>query len=290
MNKYVVASIIALSILVIIFGRYQYGQKLSDITISAQQMIAGEGDNSSEETQENNQGDSEEPSEDAELNNEDGGGSLEVELDELLQGTPSSLADLIEERLTANETITILAFGSESLTDSQNEDLIPWPELFMEKINEAFSTDLFVIETMSVGEMTSLDMVLQEVDLEVAETNADIFLIEPLMWNDNGNVIVDHSADHLAALMNSISAENDEAVIVINPSQPAYETVNYPVQMESLRSLSEENNYLFVDHWSDWPEIFDEELLEYVDEDDHRMPTQMGHEQWSESILTYFVN
>ncbi|WP_416147357.1 hypothetical protein ACM26V_14130 [Salipaludibacillus sp. HK11] len=290
MNKYLVASIIALSILVIIFGRYQYEQKLSDITTSAQQMLADQVDNFSEEPEEINQEIIVEPSEDPELNSEEGDSSSEVELDVLLEDTPSSLADRIEARLTANETITILAFGSESLTDSQNEGLVPWPELFMEKINEAFSTDLFVVETMSVGEMTSLDMVLQGVDQEVAEKNADIFLIEPLMWNDNGNVIIDHSSDHLTTLMNSISEENDEAVIVINPSQPAYETVNYPDQMESLRSLSIENNYLFVDHWSDWPGIYEEDLLEYVDENDHRMPTQMGHEQWSESILSYFVN
>lgn len=285
MNKYLVAFIVALSVLVIVLGKYQYNQKLTNIASSAQQLLAEtelfaeteDVEGIEDKTPQNN-------SEDDESKN------LEDNLQGLLQDVPPALAGKIETKLTANEGITILAFGSQALTDSQNDGLVPWPELFMEKINEAYSTDLFTVETMSVGEMTSVEMIQQKIHQEVAEKNADIFLIEPLIWNDNGEVIIEQSTEYLAMLIDRIGVENEEAVSIVQPSQPAYNTVNYPIQIEGLRNYANEHDYLYIDHWSDWPDLSDEELIEYVDEDSPRVPTQKGHEQWSESVLSMFVN
>lgn len=287
MNKYLVAGIVALSVLMIVFGKYQYNQKLTNITSSAQELLSDEVEQVSEE-----EDIEDETQESIVSNDEDDEREIsEVNLQSLLEDVPSPLADRIESKLTANEGLTILAFGSQALIDSHDEDLVAWPELFMEKINEAYSTDLFTVETMSVGEMTSLEMIQQDIHQEVAEKDADIFLIEPLIWNDNsGGVAIEQSTEYLSMLISSISAENEQAVSIVHPSQPVYNTYNYPNQIEELRNFSNENNFLYIDHWSDWPDINDEELNEYINEDSPRIPTQKGHELWSDSVLSMFVN
>lgn len=284
MNKYLVAGIVVLSLLVIVFGRVQYNQKLTNISTAAQQLISEEVDVLAEEQEDEAKESITSDDEDNEDENS------EIDLQESLENLPPALANTIETKLTANESVTILAFGSQSLTDSQDEGLVPWPELFMEKINEAYSTDLFTVETMSVGEMTSLEMIQQGIHQEVADKDADIYLIEPLIWNDNGQVSIEHSTDHLSMLLRSIRDKNEQAVSIIQPSQPVYNTINYPAQVEGLRNFVSENDYLYVDHWSDWPDVEDQQLNEYIKEDSPRMPTEKGHEQWSESILSMFVN
>jgi outer membrane murein-binding lipoprotein Lpp len=289
MNKFLVAGIVALSVLVFVFGKFQYNQKLTNISTSAQQLIADQEDLFEEEVEDEEAVediDDEEASDADEQEDE----NSEINLEALLEDIPPSLAEKIETNLTANESITILAFGSQSLTDSQDEGLDPWPKLFMEEINKAYSTDLFSVETMSVGEMTSFDMIREDIHLDVAANNADIFLIEPLIWNDNGEVGIDHSMEYLSMLMNSIKTENKHAVAIVHPSHPVYNTNNYPLQIEELRSFSNENDYLYIDHWSDWPDVTDEELNEYVNGDSPRIPTQRGHQLWSESVLSMFVN
>ncbi|WP_280769635.1 hypothetical protein [Salipaludibacillus daqingensis] len=288
MKKYIVISVVALSIIVIIIGRYQYDQKLSTISSTAQEMLSEQAENVVDEEE---VGSSENNTEDVVTSNnaESDEETSEFDVEALLENVPQPIAEKIEEKLTNEEQVTILAFGSKALTDSQDEGIVPWPELFMDNINEAYDTDLFQVETMAVGDMTSLEMVQQGVDQEVADKNADIFLIEPLLWNDNGEVRIDHSTDHLLTLWNTIMTENEEAVAIIQSSQPAYDTVNYPIQMEGLRNFVNENDLLYIDHWSDWPDIRDIELVDYVDED-HRMPTQRGHEQWSDSVMSIFVS
>ncbi|PYZ92727.1 hypothetical protein CR194_13815 [Salipaludibacillus keqinensis] len=289
MNKYVVSIVVVLSILVIVIGRYQYDQKLSNISTSAQQLLSETNEGSNEESVEGNQEVDEENSEiESGANNEET--ELEDEMDELMENVDPTIANKISSSLTEGESISILAFGSRSLTDSQDEGLNPWPKLLEDKLNEAYETDAFEVETMSVGEMTSLEMIRQDVHQEVAEMDADIYILEPLLWNDNGQVSMDHSTDHISMLIDAITAANPEAVVILNPSQPAYNTINYPIQIEGLRNFANDNDYLYIDHWNEWPEITDEELTDYVDEDDHRMPLQSGHELWSDSVLSKFVN
>ncbi|MCE7791684.1 SGNH/GDSL hydrolase family protein [Salipaludibacillus sp. CUR1] len=286
MNKYIAGAVITLSLFIILFGKYQYDQKLSDISTDAQAAVSSV-ENVPADAEEN------EPAENENETEEAGDEHLEGEEEELerhFEHMPEPLADVIKPKLAENETISVLAFGSQSLTDSQDEGLNPWPELLEEELNDAFDTDVFSVETMSVGGMTSLEMIQQGVHRDVAEKQADLVIIEPLLWNDNGQVSIDHSTEHVSLLIQALKAENEQAVPMINPSQPAYNTVNYPIQIEGMRTYANENDYIYIDHWSDWPDITDEDLLNYVDEDDHRMPAQKGHEQWSKSILSVFTD
>jgi len=113
MNKYLVAGIVVLSLLVIVFGRVQYNQKLTNISTAAQQLISEEVDVLAGEQEDEAK---ESITSDDEDNDDE---NSEIDLQESLENVPPALADTIETKLTANESVTILAFGSQSLTDSQ---------------------------------------------------------------------------------------------------------------------------------------------------------------------------
>ncbi|MCR6108080.1 SGNH/GDSL hydrolase family protein [Salipaludibacillus agaradhaerens] len=273
MKKYSVITILTLSLCIIMFGRYHYSQKLLDITVNAQERVHISDNTRLEGTDEK----------------KDGGQSNASNLNERLHGVNNELAEVIKTRLSANDTVSIIAFGSQALIDSQDEGIVPWPIRLEEKLNDAYDTDLFSVETISLGKTTSLEMIQEGRHDELAEERADIYLIEPLIWNDNGQVSIDHSTEHLSMLMDSILSYNDEAVVFVMPSQPAYNTVNYPKQIAGLGEFAEAHDIFYHNHWEDFPSLTDDNLLKYVDKDDHRMPTEKGHDLWSDSVLRIFI-
>lgn len=278
MKRWLVFLIIFISIGAVIFGRFSYQAKLSDIAEAAKEHsstpILQAEENAASEPEENNGTD----------NNE----SSEINIAELTEDLDSSVRDLIEDRYAEGEKIEIAAFGSRALTDSESEGLIPWPELLEDNLNESYSTELFEVTTYSFDRLTSLEVYQDSLYEEAAVSHPDLLILEPFMLSNNGNVRIEDSLDITERLIEEFEKENEDIIIFVQPPHPLYNSVFYPQEVEALKDFIEEQGLNYADHWEEWPGIQEEELLTYTDEE-HNMPTEAGHELWAEALKNYFV-
>lgn len=278
MKRWLVFLIIFISIGAVIFGRFSYQAKLSDIAEAAKEHsstpILQAEENAASEPEENN----------GTGNNE----SSEINIAELTEDLDSSVRDLIEDRYAEGEKIEIAAFGSRALTDSESEGLIPWPELLEVNLNESYSTELFEVTTYSFDRLTSLEVYQDSLYEEAAVSHPDLLILEPFMLSNNGNVRIEDSLDITERLIEEFEKENEDIIIFVQPPHPLYNSVFYPQEVEALKDFIEEQGLNYADHWEEWPGIQEEELLTYTDEE-HNMPTEAGHELWAEALKKYFV-
>lgn len=278
MKRWLVFLIIFISIGAVIFGRFSYQAKLSDIAEAAKEHsstpILQAEENAASEPEENN----------GTGNNE----SSEINIAELTEDLDSSVRDLIEDRYAEGEKIEIAAFGSRALTDSESEGLIPWPELLEDNLNESYSTELFEVTTYSFDRLTSLEVYQDSLYEEAAVSHPDLLILEPFMLSNNGNVRIEDSLDITERLIEEFEKENEDIIIFVQPPHPLYNSVFYPQEVEALKDFIEEQGLNYADHWEEWPGIQEEELLTYTDEE-HNMPTEAGHELWAEALKNYFV-
>ncbi|SDZ55694.1 hypothetical protein SAMN05421736_11717 [Evansella caseinilytica] len=277
MKRWVVLGMIILSAAAVFSGRFFYQSKLTEIAATAKQqnetMIE-------EQEQRRIQAIAEEKESEA------------AKINSLTDGLEPTIASLIQDRYFNDEEIHIVFMGSGALADSTNEGFTPWPELFKSKINEAFERDLFHVDVFAFSNKTSLNIIEENLHNNVAEEKSDIIVIEPFIWNDNGNVLIEHSLEALTMMISAIEREKEDILVILQPSQPVFESIYYPEEIEKLKHYAAENELLYIDHWKDWPDVNDEELLIYTDpsSDRGRMPTQEGHELWSDSVLKFFAN
>ncbi|MCD8511776.1 MAG: hypothetical protein LRY73_19270 [Bacillus sp. (in: Bacteria)] len=274
MQKWAAIASVVIAIIFVILGNSYYQNKLEDIATSAQknhqQMV--------EEQQEREA--------EARAFKE---AEKKMRIDQLTKGLSPEIGSLITNKIMDNEEIHIVAFGSRVINDSQNEGLIPWPELLELTLNDTYETKtLFHVETMSYGHLTSLQVLHEERYKEVLELEQqpDVLIIEPFIWNDNGEVNVQDTIISLELMVEFFETELENTFIFVQPAPPMYQTLFYPQYVEELKEAVEASGLTYLDHWPDWPDINDEELLTYLHED-HRMPTQEGHELWSNSHCNF---
>lgn len=280
MRKLALYFVIILCIAAIIFSKFSYDKKLNSIASSATTELEMLEEERQESEKQRIQKEKEEQKQEQERER--------AWLEQMTEGLEQSVKELIIERYIHDEQIHIVAFGSRAQTDSQNEQIIPWPQLLEEILNEAYEKELFTIESISYGSGTSLQILQDESYDDVIASEPDIIIFEAPVWNDNGQVLMRDTLDALTIVINAFMRENDQSIIFIQPPQPVYNSVYYPENVEQLKQHAAVNNLIYMDHWEDWPEINDEDLLKYVDEE-HRMPTQAGHELWSESLTKHFM-
>lgn len=296
MQKFILIGIIVLSVVSIIAGRLYYGERLDTIASNAQEEMAGgassvEENNETEEIEDTEVGEAEvDPADVNEENNEEAENVSDFtteELDSLTDGIPEEIAETITTNIQNGDTVSLVTLGTRSSADYYDEGVTPWPELLEEELEEVYGEDVFEMTNINHGEFTSREIVELGRHTSLAEVEADIFLIEGFNWNDNLAVVTpDEAQENMEEMIDMAASENEDMVTVLQPSPPAFGTSIYPEQVAEFEEFAEEN-YIYINHWEAWPDLDDEELLDYVDED--RMPNQTGHELWSNYIIQTFA-
>lgn len=282
MPKWLIVSIVFVSIILVIFGRIHYQNKLGDIAAEANSQTLTQvvdTDDSSAESVESDDGENENESD----------RNIDIDVDGLTDGIPEDIAEVITQKVNDNEQVEIAAFGSRAIEDWVGVGLTPWPELLEDNLNEVYGNDLFQVNTYSFGIDTSVDVMFENGHVSMAESRPDIVIIESFSWNNNVTGTQEETTiENIETVMETVLNENEDTVVAIQPPHPVYNTTNYPLQVERLRQYAQNQGYFYIDHWEAWPGINDEELLMYVDEET-QMPTEEGHELWSDYLSTFFI-
>lgn len=206
------------------------------------------------------------------------------ELLELTRNMNPDLSELIMERINNNEKVSILVMGSNAILTGDAKNL-PWPIMLKEKLDTSYGQDVFELNILNFEDSSTYHIIETNGHLNAASFKSDIVLFEPLLLNDNGIVLMEHTLENIDFILNSIKNESPNAFVILQPANPLKDAPVYLSQEEALQGFAEENGYEYFDHWNVWPTAHD--LDEYLT---GGYPNNKGHEIWAKYIITYFVS
>lgn len=211
--------------------------------------------------------------------NDDQGAQLAAEYANQL---PSTLKEAVLQKVKSAEQVRFLIVGSKGLTGKS-----AWPNIFEEEMKKYYG-DNFEFYIHEIIDHTSSKVVEQQLHL-LDEIVPDVVLLDPFVIEDNyGLVQISRRFANIEEIMNDYKEQNEEVVILLQPSMPLYGARNYPREIEALQKFAEQQSYLYLNHWTNWPHYNDVEFKQYVSEDTQH-PNDFGNNAWAEYLLRFFI-
>jgi len=168
---------------------------------------------------------------------------------------------------------------------ARNED--DWAKGVKEAILEVYGSNFWNID-IETYENQNISALLQNDSLQ--NLQADVIVFEgPFL---NNNLEGPEWAIAFEELKQLINDWEEEAVVMIHPPNPIYGGVHFPAQVELYKNHLLEEEYLYLDHWSEWPDYNSEEILPYLDDNEggyrwHVNPA--GAKFWQDYLINYFI-
>jgi len=209
--------------------------------------------------------------------------SNQINVKDLASSLPKDVADLFNEASSSGETIELAIIGSGAITAGENV----WPEIFKEKISDAYG-NLVNVTVYEIPGMTTSEVVEANLHMESLDISPDVVIFEPFMLEDNGLVGIDQTLVNIQEMLEDIRTLNENAYFFLQPPHPVEGAIYYPIEVEALKEMAEEEGHTFIDHWSNWPDYQTAEIKPYITED-YDAPTELGHEVWAEYIIDIFI-
>ncbi|MFS0774798.1 SGNH/GDSL hydrolase family protein [Neobacillus sp. 3P2-tot-E-2] len=191
---------------------------------------------------------------------------------------PQSAKEQFQLALKEEKPFKILFVGSTAME---------WEKNVTQRLTESFGSDK-VVSAFHTYEQTSDDIFAENIPLELAAEKAQLVVIEPFLFNDNGNVKIDVTLANVTKLMEDIKASNPATTFILQPSYPIYKPKYYSTQIEALKEYAAANGLTYLDHWAAWPATDNPEIKNYLT-DDESAPNEQGNQVWAQFLTDYFV-
>lgn len=218
---------------------------------------------------------------------EDAGATDEVEgnvpkYKELTANWPEKAQESYMKDLQTGTPYKLAIVGSPALGEEENG----WSRQVKEELENTYGGSLDV--TIYEYDSTSIKFVNGEPADEVLKAGPDLVLLEPFALSDNSNLVGSKDNHESIRIFNRrLKEQNEEAVLILQPTHPIAGATYYPKQIEELKTFAAEQDIPYLDHWTAWPEE-DEALKDYVTESQDE-PTEKGHKVWADYLLNYFI-
>ncbi|MCA1060872.1 SGNH/GDSL hydrolase family protein [Rossellomorea aquimaris] len=194
---------------------------------------------------------------------------------------PEEAQSLYEEKLKAGEAFHILLMGSTEM-DSIDEG---WNDIVQDSLQEIYG-DTISVESMSF-ETSTLEFIQEEKYEEVGDLKPNLIIFEPFVFKDNGNVLIEDTLQSIGTIMDEVKKLSPGVSFVLTPPQPIYQPANYASQVEAIQEYAQDSDIPYIDHWSNWPDVEDEEIKTYLDS--VSSPNEKGHKAWAKGITEFLV-
>ncbi|WNF37389.1 hypothetical protein RJD24_02695 [Bacillaceae bacterium IKA-2] len=266
MKKIVIFSIVLVSILTIVFSRYQYDQKLKTTASEAQTVF--------EEIKIENE----------QIKEIEGKEAERERLRLLTTNMAPSISQIVNEAVDENGQVNIVVVGSDSLVITEERE--SWLTLVQSHLDQHYEGALFSVESVIYDGKSSYEVLAEQGYTRVIEKKPDILIVEPFLLNDNGIALISDTLNYLEVFLSEIKEIYEDIIVIIQPPAPLYQSAYYLTQVEEINAYSDNNNYIYFDHWTNWPDSDDEGIKDFLD---GKIPNQEGHKLWAEYINNYFV-
>lgn len=259
MKLYKVGAILAVIIclVVLVFSYLSWQDKLENVLDKPEEANAQSSDKAEKET-------------------ETATNDNSVNMEELTATMDPQVQALFSARNSEGGSVKMLIAGSAALESGEPG----YAEQLENSLEEAYGnfveTDIVSIEGTSES--------LANVDLSAGY---DLVLLEPLTLMNNDRIAIEQEREHIKEFDAAVTAEVEDAVLVLHPPQPIYGAGYYLAQVTALDEFAATNGYAYIDHWSVWPETDDALLKDYLTEDG--LPNNKGAQVWAEELQAYFI-
>lgn len=196
---------------------------------------------------------------------------------------PIEASEFLKKKINDGGVVELVIIGSEvnELADKN------WAKLFKEELESTYN-GLFNITVNSVtGEVTTVDVVNEDLHLNNITTVPDIVILEPFLLDSNGLIRIEHSLENISIMIEDLKDLNPDLFLFLQPGQPLRNAIYYPLDVEELELWSKEEGYTYINHWENWPKE-SEELSDYIKTEDIQ-PNEKGHKVWAEYLINYFT-
>jgi len=189
---------------------------------------------------------------------------------------------LVTSRLESGEKIQLLMIGSSSIEQGSPG----YGQLLTSDLSKAYGE---WIETTSVTFDGNTSELVAALDGELIDWSKefDIVLLEGLNLENNGQVVVEDSIEHIETINDRMKQNVTDAVLLVHPSQPLANATFYPTEVQSFKSYLTSRRYTYIDHWSDWPVGNVEEMNTYLTGESE--PNDKGAALWASALSTFFT-
>lgn len=196
---------------------------------------------------------------------------------------PTELAAKIKDAQEGGEPVKFVMYGSETTSSEPNA----WPILLQNKLKEVYGEQVFEFVILSEKEKTSKEVINESLYKKIIEQAPDLVLLEPFLLKDNGEIGILNTLLNVETMVAAIRKQNPEATIMLQPPHPLFGAKFYPKEVDEFKKFAEEKEYLYLDHWTNWPKGDDEKLKGYLSAD--KKPNDQGNKAWAEYLIGYFV-
>lgn len=197
---------------------------------------------------------------------------------------PKELAAKIKTAQEGGKPVKFVMYGSETTSSEQSD----WPTLLQNRLIEAYGEGVFEISIFSETDKTSREVINGDLYKKVIEQNPDLVLLEPFILKDNGEIGILNTLLNVKTIVGDIKNQNSETIIMLQPPHPLYGAKFYPKEVAEFKEFAENEDFLYLDHWVNWPAAEDETLKEYLSEEDSK-PNEKGNAVWAEYLIDFFV-
>jgi hypothetical protein len=199
----------------------------------------------------------------------------------LIENWPAEAKASFRKALKEGTPYRLVLVGSSALGEGENG----WAEQVKDRLESSFDGKLEV--EIYAYDTTSIDFVNGEDAEEVLNSDPDLVLLEPFALSDNSNLVgSENNHESIQIFKRKLNEQNEEAVLMLQPTHPIVGATYYPKQIEELQTFAEEQNIPYLDHWTIWPE--EDDLSAYLVES-QETPNDEGHELWAKYLLGYFI-
>jgi hypothetical protein len=199
----------------------------------------------------------------------------------LIENWPEEAKASFRKALKEGTPYRLALVGSSALGEDENG----WAEQVKDRLESTFDGKLEV--EIYAYDTTSIDFVNGEDAEEVLNSDPDLVLLEPFALSDNSNLVgSENNHESIQIFKRKLNEQNEEAVLMLQPTHPIVGATYYPKQIEELQAFAEEQNIPYLNHWTAWPE--EDALSAYLVES-QETPNEEGHEVWAKYLLEYFI-
>lgn len=196
---------------------------------------------------------------------------------------PKEAVQGLERALKSGKPYKIVFAGSESLGGNDGG----WPQIVQKKLADTYGESVFSFEVLSYPYSTYQYLNAGK-EKELANSGADLIILEPFTLKDNGVLNIEMSEENLDKIIAAVKKANKNTVIILQPPHPLYNASYYHNQVSSLEVYAENHGFAFINHWEAWPALDSKEINDYLTED-RSAPNAKGHKLWADYLIDYLI-
>ncbi|WP_010676967.1 SGNH/GDSL hydrolase family protein [Bacillus timonensis] len=266
MKKLIVIFVSVLSLAVIIAGKVHWDSKIEATTKAESQLKNSKAEGiSGKDASDKKKGET--PKED---------------LIAYTKNLPEEVVSKIELAIQSKEPLKLVIMGSASTPEDPNG----WPTLFKQELENTYGKDVFEVSIHEYPNLTSETVVTEELYQEVIDLKPDVLLLEPFILADNGLVTMDDRLENLTTMLTDFYNQLPELTVLLQPANPLLKATYYPNEVQELKGFAEQNGYIYLDHWTAWPDHQTDDIEDYLVDG---LPSEKGHKVWADYLINYFV-